>query len=87
MKIKQGFLLREVADNYIVVAVGSAVKDFNGIITLNESAAYLWKQLEEDLNEDQLVSRLLSEYEVTEEQAKIDVKKFIDKLKDAKLVE
>ena len=42
MKIKEGFILREVAGNYIVVAVGSAVKQFNGVITLNETGAFLW---------------------------------------------
>ncbi len=87
MKIKEGFLLREVAENYIVVAVGSAVKEFNGIITLNESAAYLWKQLQEDKTEEQLVDLLLAEYEVSEEQAKLDVNKFVEKLKGANLLD
>ncbi len=86
MKIKEGFILREVAGNYIVVAVGSAVKQFNGVITLNETGAYLWKQLEKGCEEEQLVSALLSEYEVDEETAKKDVKAFIEKLSVANLI-
>ena len=45
MKIKNGFILRNVSDAYVVVAVGEAAKDFNGMITLNETGAFLWKTL------------------------------------------
>ena len=86
MKLKEGYVLREVAGNYIVVAVGDAVKNFNGIINLNESAAFLWKLLFEDVTEEQLVEKLLEEYEVDEQTAKKDVKAFIDKLTTAKLL-
>ena len=86
MKIKEGYLLREVAGNYIVVAVGEAVKEFNGLVNLNESAAFLWKQLEEDKTEEQLGAALLSEYEVEEQKAKEDVGAFVKKLQEAKLI-
>jgi hypothetical protein len=86
MKIKEGYLLREVAGNYIVVAVGEAVKEFNGLVNLNESAAFLWKQLEEDKTEEQLVAALLGEYEVEEQKAKEDVGAFVKKLQEAKLI-
>ena len=45
MKIKNGFILRNFSDAYVVVAVGEAAKDFNGMITLNETGAFLWKTL------------------------------------------
>jgi hypothetical protein len=86
MKLKEGYVLREVAGNYIVVAVGEAVKNFNGVINLNESAAFLWQQLLEDKTEEQLVTALLGEYEVSEEIAKRDVKAFVEKLNGAKLL-
>ena len=86
MQLKEGYVLREVAGNYIVVAVGDAVKNFNGIINLNESAAFLWKLLLEDVTEEQLVERLLEEYEVEREMAEKDVKAFLDKLTNAKLL-
>ena len=86
MRIKEGYLLREVAGNYIVVAVGEAVKEFNGLVNLNESAAFLWKQLEEDKTEEQLVAALLGEYEVEEQKAKEDVSAFVKKLQEAKLI-
>lgn len=86
MKIKDGFILREVAGNYIVVAVGSAVKQFNGVITLNETGAFLWKKLEEGCEEKDLLSALLDEYEVESAVAEADVKAFLEKLNGANLL-
>ena len=80
MKIKDGFILREVAGNYIVVAVGDAVKEFNGVINLNETGAFLWKILQEGATEEQLKEKLLGEYDVSSEIAERDVKIFINKL-------
>ena len=86
MKIKDGFILREVAGNYIVVSVGTRVKEFNGVINLNETSALLWKQLEQGTTEDQLVEALIKEYEVDKELAKKDVQAFVSKLKEARLL-
>ncbi len=86
MKIKSGLILREVADNYIVVAVGERVKDFNGIINLNSTGAFLWNILAQGADENELVKRLLAEYEVDEETARRDVDAFVAKIKEAKLV-
>ncbi len=87
MKIKKGFILREVAGTYIVVAVGGATKDFNGVINLNETGAYLWKQLENGNDESGLTKALLSEYDVEESVARLDVKDFIAKLEEAGLID
>jgi len=46
MKVKEGYMLREVAGNSVVVAVGKATLDFNGLITLNSTGTFLWKLLE-----------------------------------------
>lgn len=86
MKIKDGFILREVAGNFIVVAVGGAVKQFNGVITLNEAGAFLWKRLQDGATETELVNALLEEYEVEKEVAEKDVKAFIQKVEEAGLI-
>ncbi|MBR0189276.1 MAG: PqqD family protein [Clostridia bacterium] len=86
MKIKDGFILREVAGSFIVVAVGSAVKDFNGIINLNETGAFLWKILESGATKEELLEKMLTEYDVNEETARRDIDAFISKLQEAKLV-
>lgn len=86
MKIKDGFILREVSGNYIVVAVGEAVKNFNGIINLNETGAFLWKKLSEGADQQALVLALLDEYDVDRQTAEKDVALFISKLSGAELI-
>lgn len=86
MKIKDGFILREVAGNYIVVAVGDAVKGFNGVINLNETGAFLWRLLEKGSDANALKTALLAEYDVEETIAEEDVNAFITKLTEAGLV-
>ena len=86
MKIKDGFMLREVAGSYIVVAVGSAVKEFNGVINLNETGAFLWKILEKGAEKEDLLTALTAEYEVEEDLAKKDIDKFIEKLSEVNLL-
>lgn len=87
MKIKKNFILREVAGSFLVVAVGNAVKEFGGMVNLNETGAFLWKLLENGSTEELMVEALLKEYDVDCETAKKDVGVFINKLKEAKLVE
>ena len=86
MKIKDGFILREVAGNYIVVAVGSAVKTFNGVINLNQTGAFLWELLQKGAEKEDLVKALLEEYEVDEQTASKDVDIFIERLQQANLI-
>ena len=86
MKLKSGFVLKEIAGSFIVVSVGERVKEFNGVITLNETGVLLWKKLEAGATEEELVKAILSEYEVDEATAKADVSGFVNKLKEAKLL-
>ena len=83
MRIKEGFILRKVGKQYVVAATGKASKDFNGMIRLNASAAYVFELLKEDMTEEALVAALLKEYDVDEETAKLDVDAFLSKLKEA----
>lgn len=86
MKIKDGFVLREIAGSFIVVAVGEAVKSFNGVISLNQTGAFLWKTLSNGGDEKTLLKALLDEYDVDEELAKKDIALFLAKLKSANLL-
>ena len=87
MKIKDGFLLRQIAGGTVVVPVGKASVDFNGMVTLNETGAFLWKLLENDISELELLQRLTAEYDISEDIAKADINAFIGKLKDAGLID
>ena len=87
MKIKPDFLLRKVAENYVVVPVGTAMVDFNGMINLNETGAFLWEKLEHGASEEELLSEMLEAYDVDEQTAKAGVQNFIRELKEAGLLE
>lgn len=82
MKLKEGFLLRQVSDAYVVIALGDAPID--GVITLNESGALLWRTIENGADsKTALIDALLAEYDVTREIAARDVDIFTEKLRDA----
>lgn len=86
MKIKDGFVLRNICDEFIVVAVGRQTLDFKGLIKLNESGAFLWEQLKTDRTEEELLAALLAEYAVDEATAKADIAAFLTSLKEADLL-
>lgn len=86
MKIDNGFILREVAGSFVVVAIGDKIKEFNGIINLNETGAFIWRQLEKEATEQELVEKLLEEYDIDKETAQRDVKEFIHKIQEAGLL-
>ena len=81
MKLKDGFILREVAGQTVVLPVGGDL-DLNMMITLNETGAFLWKRLENENDEAGLVAALLAEYDVDEATAKTAVEGFVAKLNE-----
>lgn len=87
MKTKPNFMLRNVAGKDIVVAVGAASMDFNGIITLNETGAFLWKILEQGATYDELVEKMSAEYEADKDEIKSGIDEFIKIANDAKLLD
>ena len=87
MKIKKGFVLRELAGQYVVVPVGKASKNFNGIIYLNETGSFLFEQLNKKKTSEELIKSLLDAYDIDEETARNDVNEFIDNLKKANLLD
>ena len=86
MKRLDGFVTREIGGKLVAVAVGERTKTFNGMITLNGTAALLWDALEKDRTEDSLVEALMERFEVSEEKARTDVKSFLEKLEKAGLL-
>lgn len=86
MKIKEGFILRNVADATIVVPAGKATLDFNGMITLNETAAFLWHLLETDTDEEAMLKAMLAEFDVDEATAKVGIARFVAKLQNEGLL-
>ena len=87
MKLKNDFVLREVAGSWVVLPTGEATVDFNGMLSLNDSGALLWKALESGADRQGLIDALLAEYEVTPDVASADVDAFLAKLSSAGCLE
>ncbi len=88
MRIKNGFELRDVCGEHIIIAHGVENIDFTKVITLNESAAFIWKKVEgKSFTEDGVVKMLLDEYEVEETQARADVEQLLASWEKAGLME
>lgn len=87
MKIKEGFVLRQVASHWVVLPVGQASVSFNGMLSLNDSGVLLWRALENGGNRNTMADALLAEYEVEREQALADVDEFLAILKKAGCIE
>ena len=81
MKLKEGFILREVAGQTVVLPSGDEL-NLNLMITLNSTGGFLWKQLETEKDEAQLIAALRSEYDVDEDTAAVAVTGFVAKLKE-----
>lgn len=87
MKIKEDFILRKVADSYVVVPVNNLSLDFNGIINLNETGAFLFGLMQKGADREELISKMLDEYDVTPQKAEKDIDLFIEKVKGADILE
>ena len=87
MNTKKRFMLRSVADTHIVVPIGQASVDFNGLITLNETGAFLWEHLAEGCSYDELLNALLSEYDVAEDEARKGIDSFLETARNAGVIE
>ena len=87
MKIKKGFVVRSIAGESVVVALGAASKNFNGIVKLNDTGRFLWDMLEKGCEKNELVDALLAEYDVDPDTAKRDVDNFVGALEGANILE
>ncbi len=81
MKLKEGFLLRQVAGETVVIPVGGDL-DFNMMITLNDTGRFLWERLNQETTVEALVEALLQAYDVDRERAQSSVEQFVKGLKD-----
>ena len=87
MKIKEGFMLRQIADTFIVIPLNERVIEFNGLMTLSQSGALLWDKLGYDASLEELISLISNEYGVSREVAETDVKEFISTISEKGLIE
>ena len=86
MNIKREFVLREIAGDLLLVPTGKTALDLNGMLTLNDVGADIWRMLPEVKDEEEIVQRLLQEYEAEAEEIRPDVLAFLDKLRKLNII-
>ena len=89
MRQKKGFVLRDICGDKAILGEGLGAVDFGKIISLNETAAFLWEKASElgDFTAEQLAEALCSEYDVETERALNDVRKMLDTWQENGIIE
>ena len=80
MKIKKGFVLRDVAGRSVVVATGAAAKRLRGMVMLNETGKEIWTRLQKGMDQDEIIRSMIEDYDVSEEKATADVQNLIGQM-------
>ena len=84
MKFKKEFILREIVGEFILVPINKSISKFDGLITTNEVGKFIWENYES--SKDELLHKILEEYEVEEKEAKEDLDEFLDKLRQVDII-
>ncbi|MCI7129331.1 MAG: PqqD family protein [Lachnospiraceae bacterium] len=87
MKVKKDFITRTVAGETVIVPTGEAAARFNGMITLNETGAFIWRFLQEAHTKEEVLAAMLEEFEVDEASARVDIEGFTGALMEHGMLE
>ena len=87
MKIKKEFITRTIAGETVVVPTGAAAARLNGMITLNDTGAFIWKFLQEEHTKEELLAAMLEEFEVDEACVREDIEGFTGVLMEQGMLE
>jgi hypothetical protein len=83
MKIKEGYLLRHIADTYLVVPVGEMVVNFNGMMVLSDVSAKVWEYLGEDRTREQIIDYIIHTYDIDRGTAEGDIDHLIAQMESS----
>ena len=87
MKLKQEFVLREVAGENLLIPIVGINDKFDGIITLNETSTFIWKCIEKEMDENEIVEEILKEYDAEIALVKSNVHEFCCHLREMGIIE
>lgn len=87
IKQKQGYILRNVMEEYMLFPVGEEMQEFKGTILLNELAAFIWEKLENPVDMDNLIKIILEEYSVEKEEVRNDLHEILNIFNEYGIIE
>ena len=85
-KARSGYVVREIAGEYLLIPVKMQEGEGSQIAVLNDTGKFLWEQLVVERTEEELIKTVTEEYRVTEEEAQVDIREFLQKLKKSNLL-
>lgn len=86
MEIKKELLKREIAGDSFLIPIGTSVYENNGMFVLTELGAFIWDLLPQADSAEDILQKVLAEYEVDEATAKADIAEFLQKLRDLEIL-
>lgn len=87
MRIKEGYVLRNIVDENVIIPIGSALEVNRSLFTLNETGAFIWRKIEEGSEVKEIISKVADEYDVTLEEAERDTIEYISYLNEKGLID
>lgn len=87
MKRNENYVVKELMGSFVLVPLGETAIDFNGVMTLNETAKFMWEVAEGDFNAEDLEKALIEKYKIDTETAKKATADFINTLKEEGCIE
>lgn len=87
MKAKNGFVMRTVIDEYIIMPTDKNIDQFEGAVVLNEVSALVWEKLQSDVTREELLKAILNEFEVSKETAEKDLDMLLKRFTEYDLIE
>ncbi len=87
MKIKEDLMLRNIVGEWIVVPMGERLLEFNGMIKVNESGAFIWRLLEQEKSREEIITAMLDAYDIDERKAAVELDSFIKTLINSHVLE
>lgn len=80
MKVCDGFVLRNILGEYMLMPTGDRIGEFRGTVLMNELSAFIWEKLQTPVTRDELLTEIISEYDVDEKTAASDLDGFLAEL-------
>lgn len=87
MKINENYIVKNIVGETVIIPTGEAAQYFNGLISTNEVAAFIWENIESCENPEEMLKKVLDEFEVEENKAREDVFGFLETLKQVGMIE
>ena len=87
MKAKEGFVLRNIVGEHILMPVGDNIGKFKGTVLLNEVSAFIWEKMQSPISREELLKAILDQFEVEESVAAADLDALLAKFEELDVIE